>query len=50
MEYVVGIVIALFVVGGVVYKYKPEWIEVVKSYIGKQYATNRFRTKTSPYD
>ena len=35
MEYVVGIVIALVVVGGVVYKYKPECIEVVKSYIGK---------------
>ena len=35
MEYVVGIVIALVVVGGVVYKYKPELIEVVKSYIGK---------------
>lgn len=35
MEYIVGIVIALVVVGGVIYKHKPEWIKVIKSYIGK---------------
>ncbi len=32
MDIIIGIVVATFVVGGIVYKYKPEWIKVIKSY------------------
>ncbi len=36
MEQVIGLVVVLAVVGYVVYKQKPEWVEVVKSYILKK--------------
>ena len=36
MEQVVGLVVVLAVVGYVVYKQKPDWVEVVKSYIFKK--------------
>ena len=36
MEQVIGLVVVLAVVGYVVYTKKPEWVEVVKSYIFKK--------------
>tara|TARA_R100001460_G_scaffold25524_1_gene51432 strand:+ start:739 stop:846 length:108 start_codon:yes stop_codon:yes gene_type:complete len=35
MEQVVGLIVVLVVVGYVVYKQKPEWVEIIKSYIKK---------------
>ena len=31
MEYIIGIVVVLIVAGGLVYKYKPNWIDIVVS-------------------
>ena len=35
MEQVVGLIVVLAVVSYVVYKQKPEWVEIIKSYIKK---------------
>jgi hypothetical protein len=35
MDTIVGIVIALIVIGVIVNKTKPEWIKVIKGWLGK---------------
>ena len=35
MEQIIGILVLVGIVGFVIYKQKPEWVEVVKSYIFK---------------
>ena len=35
MEIIIGIVVATVVVGGIVYKYKPEWIDNIVSRVKK---------------
>jgi len=35
MDTIVGIVIALIVIGVIVSKKKPEWIKVIKGWVGK---------------
>ena len=35
MDTIIGIVIALIIVGVIINKKKPEWIKVIKGWIGK---------------
>ena len=41
MEYLVGLVVVVLVVGGLVWKYKPEYVEWVKSKVNKKVSKRR---------
>ena len=48
MDIIIGIVVATVVVGGIVYKYKPEWIEVIKSYWKQSLMSYTFGSNEKP--
>jgi len=41
MEYLVGLVVVVLVAGGLVWKYKPEYVEWVRSKVNKKVSKRR---------